>query len=969
MITLPRTFFGLPLEQIRPVLDELPIGISYYDRDLRYQFINKTYKEWFHVSDSLIGQRLPEVYSRIFGTPFTETELNFRRALEGKALTKERRFIVGNETRDFRISYVPNVSASGEVVGLIGILHETTERTRAQVALNATVRRERALLDAIPEPAFMKDVEGRYIAVNATLCSLIHRQRNEILGKTDRELFEPPCCEKFRENDRMVLEAKKTLRFEEELSVPNQGSVWFETVKTPHLGSDGEVACIVGVSRDITDAHKQKLNERQYLHRLEALDQISQIISATKDNEELITKIIEAVYSIFNADRAWLMLPADPDAPGWKVPFQTTRPEYPPGYPKDTDLPMNPVLREMLRESLAAQEPLSLLPLRDERTSQIKTIYKQFSILSQLTIVVRPKLGPAWLLGLHQCSHERIWSDHEKSLFKEISYRLADALTTLNLFKDLQSSNAAFRESEANFRALAENAKIGILVVTPGGPPVYANQHAAELLGCSSPEQLVGTSIADFISPKDAAMLLYRLDRRIQGLPIPPSFEIEIHRKDGSVVPVEVTGTRTVWRGHPVDLVLGRDITERKRSEKERAELLVRAEEARKDAERANHAKDIFLATLSHELRTPLTSILTWAQLLNSGKVNSERAQHGIQLIEKAARTQAQLINDLLDISRIIMGKLRVELNPTDPIAIIKATIDHLGPTIAERSIALETAFESATLKVWADSARLQQILSNLLHNAIKFTPEGGRIRLELRQEGQSAVFKVQDWGKGIPPAFLPHIFNRFSQADPSVTRSHGGLGLGLAIVRHMVELHGGSISAHSDGPGHGSQFTFTLPVAATELPEVSGELDGSKRLPTEGTSPLEGIKLLLVEDDQNSRLALETMLQTFGAEVVTASSASEALAKLPITLPEIILSDIGMPEEDGFSLLRKIRALPSEQGGATPAIALTAFATRDDQERAFNAGFCSHISKPADSALLISHIRAFAIRRPRITV
>jgi signal transduction histidine kinase/CheY-like chemotaxis protein len=389
------------------------------------------------------------------------------------------------------------------------------------------------------------------------------------------------------------------------------------------------------------------------------------------------------------------------------------------------------------------------------------------------------------------------------------------------------------------------------------------------------------------------------------------------------------------------------------------------AVEARKQAEAANRAKDVFLATLSHELRTPLTAVLGWTRILRTMKIDEEMTRHGLQIIERNAESQNQLIQDLLDVSRIITGKLRLDVRPVELISIIEAALDSVRQAIEAKTIELDIEFGTESDVVRGDPDRLQQVVWNLLSNAIKFTSKGGSIGVKLERHGSDVQIKVSDTGQGISPEFLPHVFERFRQEDGSTTRAHGGLGLGLAVVRHLVEQHGGTVSVESAGEQLGSTFTVNLPIiAVNERAEeaeskanqvsVQAQLNGSE---------LKGVRVLLVDDQPDARELLSLVLTHAGAEATAAASSAMALEMIARHRFDVLVSDIGMPDEDGFMLISRIRSLSKEEGGGIPAIALTAYATDEDRQRVLAAGFREHLPKPVEPAELIAIVAALTGR------
>ena len=411
------------------------------------------------------------------------------------------------------------------------------------------------------------------------------------------------------------------------------------------------------------------------------------------------------------------------------------------------------------------------------------------------------------------------------------------------------------------------------------------------------------------------------------------------------------------------------EVDERKRIEAERLVLLESEQRARAHAEAVNRLKDEFLATLSHELRTPLNAILGWSHLLTSRKSDPAMVERAIGVIRNNAMAQSQLIEDILDVSRIIGGKLRLKLARVPLQEVIGAALDSVSP--AAQAKAIEIARDVDDIEpITGDYDRLQQVVWNLLSNAVKFTPREGRVTVSLKRVEDDVVLRVEDTGIGISPDFLPYVFDRFRQADGTATRRHGGLGLGMAIVRYLVELHGGTVRVHSEGEGQGATFTIELP---THL-ELTGDHDEDTGTPMEDTGTpmieagdeapvqhLDGVSVMVVDDDQDSRSFMSQLLQNHGASVVAAESTSEALGRLRQLRPRVLISDIGMPGEDGYALIRRVRELSEDEGGAVPAIALTAYARPEDERAALGAGYQRHLSKPVSVPHLMATIAELA--------
>lgn len=421
-------------------------------------------------------------------------------------------------------------------------------------------------------------------------------------------------------------------------------------------------------------------------------------------------------------------------------------------------------------------------------------------------------------------------------------------------------------------------------------------------------------------------------------------------------------------------LTIIEDVTERVAREAElqaqiedRSRLLSNEKLARNEAERANRLKDEFLATISHELRNPLNAILGWAHMMRLGNLTPANVERAVETIYRNAKSQSQLVSDLLDVSRIISGKLRLDVRTIDLLQIVTAAIDSIRPAVDAKNIRLQTMLDPAAGPISGDADRLQQVVWNLLTNAVKFTPKGGRIQVKVQRIDSHIEVVVSDSGLGINKEFLPYVFDRFRQADASTTRIHGGLGLGLSIVHQLVDLHGGTVSVHSEGEGKGATFTVHLPFVGVvnnqEDVEAVHPAQSDEVISFDGLPSLQGLKVLVVDDEADTRELIREVLKECGSEVITSPSVAEALIALEQHKPDILISDLGMPDEDGYALISKIRALPAERGGQIPAAALTAYARAEDRMRVLRSGFQFHLPKPVDSAELVTVVASLAGR------
>lgn len=405
----------------------------------------------------------------------------------------------------------------------------------------------------------------------------------------------------------------------------------------------------------------------------------------------------------------------------------------------------------------------------------------------------------------------------------------------------------------------------------------------------------------------------------------------------------------------------------RSRAEEERHVLLDRERNARAEAEAANRSKDEFLAMVSHELRTPLNAITGWMSLLLSGGLDAVRTKRAYETIDRNARAQAQLIDDLLDIGRITSGKLRLDESRIDVGSTAEMALESVRVSAEQRGVRLESHIDANTGEILGDGARIQQVIWNLLSNAIKFTPKGGEVKLSVsRNPRRGIIIDVTDSGQGITPDFLPRVFDRFKQEDNSATRTRGGLGLGLAIVRHLVELHGGTIEAASEGSGKGSRFTVVLPTDAEPARRRTSDVVqlSSQASPLDRPREIEGLRVLVVDDEPDARDLLRTLLESCKMQVTTASSAAEAMNVVRTHKLDVVLSDVAMPEEDGLAFIRRVRALTREEGGRVPAVALTAYARLEDRTRALRAGFNAHVAKPVEPNELLAVLSSLANTR-----
>jgi signal transduction histidine kinase/CheY-like chemotaxis protein len=538
-------------------------------------------------------------------------------------------------------------------------------------------------------------------------------------------------------------------------------------------------------------------------------------------------------------------------------------------------------------------------------------------------------------------------------------FLMAASFTCLMLavVADERRGKQALRDREQRLHLALAAARSFSFELEPRTGVVVRTSESAEILGLPAADAVHGTA--------DVFMRGVHEDDRPQFAdalanmtPAHPKVRLayRFHRPDGGVVHIDESAVATFDDKGRLARIVGvsMDVTDRRLAEQEREALLAREQAARLDAEQAMLLRDEFLGTVSHELRTPLNAILGWAQILQAGPRTADALQSGLATIARNARLQTQLIDDLLDLSRMSAGRLRLDAQPVDLAATVRDAVLAVTPAASARSVHVHQDAIPATLLVMGDAERLQQVFWNLLVNAVKFTEPGGEVRVHIDQDDEGLRVRVSDTGTGITPDFLPHVFDRFRQADGSTTRRHSGLGIGLALVRQLVELHGGSVRAESPGEGRGATFTVHLP-AWRSLPSFGAANGGGAASFT--SPPRPGLTVLVVDDDADTREIARHFLEGVGARVVTATNADEGLQLLRAERPDVLVADIGMPGTDGYAFIRAVRALSLDDGCETPAIALTALVRDEDRRRAIEAGFQSHLAKPITREALVSTV------------
>ncbi len=511
-------------------------------------------------------------------------------------------------------------------------------------------------------------------------------------------------------------------------------------------------------------------------------------------------------------------------------------------------------------------------------------------------------------------------------------------------------------EKEQLLRA-AENAGIGLWHWDIEGSKIYSTQRCNQLLGLSASEPVTFESFLTVVHPEDRTYV-ESLFERLQAAGMRYEDEFRVVRADGAVDWISAEGRSICDSPGPPNRMTGivRKVTEQKLAVNELAKVYDREKRARDEAVEANRAKDFFLAFVSHELRSPLNAILGWSKILLTKKVDDSTRKNALETIERSARLQTKLINDLVDSARVASGKLRLEFHPTNVCEIVRVAYQAQKPTADAHGLEFTFSTDCDEVVVFGDAGRLQQVLTNLISNAIKFTPDGGKVSVDVKKTPEVVAIHVKDTGQGMTPEALPNIFRQFSQGEIGKTRANTGLGLGLSIVKILVAKHGGTVQALSEGLGKGAEFVVTLPLTDSRPIAEPAEVEP----PIQSRRPLTGTRILIVEDDADSREVLQLFLQQYGAGVSSADSARaafELLSENVYDLPDLIISDLAMPDEDGYSLLARIRQMPADRGGTIPALALSAFTTGESKQKALESGFQLYSTKPFDPDKLVTDI------------
>ncbi|MEG4285810.1 PAS domain S-box protein [Microcoleus sp. A006_D1] len=890
-------------QQVSNIIESITDAFIAIDAQWRYTYVNSAAERLLGRSrNDLLGRSIWELFS-------AESESNSMLYQEFHRVVNEQVSVKFEEFSPSLQMYI-EVSAYPAAEGLTAYWSDISDRKRTEEEL----RQKNAILNVInesaPTPIFVKDREGCIIYANPATLEALGKPAAEVIGRRDRDLY--PIAELgavVSENDRRIMESGQTEVVEES----PDGIRTFLGMKAPYRNEAGEVIGLIGISNDITNRKRSEVALQEQTKLLQV------IIDSIGDG--LILANQQGEFVLFNqaAVKMFGQLTNEKSSEEWSSTYGLFLADQKTLFP-DNELPL---------------------------ARAIKGEY-----VNDVGVFVR-----------RENSEDR-WISISGYPVVDTSNEMTGGVIVCRDITERKQSEAALLESEARFRYMANNAPFMVWVTDSTGYCTFWSDNWYEFTG-QTQETALGFGWINAVHPEDreqAMNVFLRANERHEAY----STEFRVGRKDGRYSWVLDAAAPRFTESGQFEGFIGSaiDITERKQVETERDMVLQLEQTARAEAERANRIKDEFLAVLSHELRSPLNPILGWSQLLRGGKLSAAKTTKAYETIERNARLQSQLIEDLLDVSRILQGKLRLTVAPVNVATIILSALETVQLSAETKKIQIQTILTPQVGQVVGDTGRLQQIVWNLLSNAVKFTPENGRVEVRLTQIEHEVQIQVADTGKGIVPDFLPYVFEHFRQEDGATTRKFGGLGLGLAIVRQLIELHGGTVFAESPGEGLGATFTVRLPLLNDDSSRQEEAVVNSSLSPDISSLPLAGLRILVVDDEPDSRDFVAFVLQESGAEVISLSSAAEALLSIAQTAPDLLVSDIGMPEMDGYMLIHSIRTQLAPQARELVAIAVTAYAGEANERQVLQAGFDKHLSKPIDpSELVATVVRAIGDR------
>ncbi|MEG4943377.1 PAS domain S-box protein [Microcoleus sp. F4-D5] len=917
--------------ELRLVTNAVPALISFVDSDQRYRFNNRAYEEWFgHPAAQIYGQHLQEMlgetaYERI--RPYVE------QVLAGQEVTFETQIpYKDGGTRQIDATYVPRFNSQGKVEGFVALVNDITDRKQAEATLRESEARFRLMADASPVLIWMARTDKLCYYFNVPWLNFTGRTIEQESGNGWTEGVHPDDLDRCLDTYVTAFDARQPFKMEYRLKRFDGIYRWIMDEAVPRYGLAGEFLGYIGSCVDIED-HKQAeeaLRESESRLRL--------IFESAKDYA-IFTIDLNGIIASWNSGAQRLLGYTETEAIG--CPSRTI---------------FTPEDNEQGQAEYEMQKALLEGRAEDERWHVRKDGNRFWA-----SGLMMPLLDEA------NCPQGLVKIMQDKTAQRQASERLQLLYETT---RDLLNTEQPLALMDGLFRKLAVQLDLhsyyNFMVEEKDNRPML---HLRNYDGISQER-------AQAIAWIELGQYLCGLVAQTQQQLVLNQAELSTHPKAKAICELGITayagqpliaqgqllGTlsfASLTRTHftPAEIELLGSICDQIAIALERANLNDSLQQQAEQLRQANRIKDEFLAVLSHELRSPLNPILGWSKLLQTGKLDAVKTAQALATIERNAKLQTELIEDLLDVSKILQGKLSLNIRAVDLALTVESAIETVNLAAVAKSIEIRTVLDPQIGQILGDAGRLQQVVWNLVSNAVKFTSAGGRVEVNLTRVGDRAQITVADTGIGIAPEFLPYVFDYFRQKDGATTRKFGGLGLGLAIVRHLVELHGGTVAAESQGEGLGATFTVRLPLS----PKVKGQENSLAGFSERSTAdePLSGMRILVVDDEPDMRDLISFLLEDAGAEVVTVAVARAALTALARFQPDVLLSDIGMPGMDGYMLLRQVRALPPERGGLIPAIALTAYAGEFDRQQALQAGFQRHLAKPIDPDELIKTIAA----------
>lgn len=847
----------------------------------------------------------------------------------------------------------------GRAVGGVWTFRDISDRVKAEEVSS----RLAAIIESSDDAIISKTLKGIIITWNKGAERIFGYTAQEVIGKPI-EILIPP--ERLEEEPLILgkLKAGERLDHFETVRVRKDGTrLDISLCVSPVRDAKGRVIGVSKIARDITERKRTEQALRDEAQVLEFVNKTGRSITAQLDLEVLVQLVTDTATEITGAQFGAFFY-NKVDHAGETLMLYTLS-----GASRDKfesfDLPRNtPVFNPTFRgEAVVRSADITKDPRYGTMAPHFGMPKGHLPVRSYLAVPVRTAANDVIGGLFFGHSEPDVFNERAENLVVAIAAQAAIAIDNAHLYEAAQRELAersrvesALRESEEHLRAMFSQAAIGIAEADLDGKFTGMNSKFCEILGYSA-EELGRLTFMSITHPADIASTKKYISELMAGKIPHQVTEKRYIRKDQSEVWCLTTVTLIKdAKGNPLHYVgVIEDITPRKEADAARQALLESEREARKEAEKLSRLKDEFLATLSHELRTPLNAILGWTHLIGKYGSDQKMVSEGIEVIDRNAKLQAQLVSDLLDMSRVISGKMRLDVQEIQLPVLIEAALDSVRPAAEGKGVRIESILDPIGDPVHGDPSRLQQIIWNLLSNAVKFTPKGGKVQVVLRRVDSNIEISVSDTGKGIRKEFLPYLFERFSQQDSSAAREHGGLGIGLALVKQMAEMHGGKVHAYSAGENQGATFIVSMPLAITHAPRDGSKARSHPKTHAEEDHPtdlpdLSGLCILAVDDEPDARGLLKRILEDAGAKVSVAGSADEALAILQSSSLDLLISDIGMPGKDGYQFIKQVR----EAGHTLPATALTAFARSSDRTRALMAGFQAHVGKPVEPLELL---------------